>query len=119
MWFKVDAGTREEILKINGVDIDPAAHARRLALTASICPTWVQTCVFRWDGELPTQEFSDSYVAFLQKAGLEGLKGILLYGVVRQSHQPEAIHFQPLSAEELEHIAVALRKTGLTVNVSP
>ncbi|HMV61862.1 MAG TPA: radical SAM protein [Rhodocyclaceae bacterium] len=119
VWFKVDAGTREEILKINGVDIDPAAHARRLALTASICPTWVQTCVFRWDGELPTQEFSDSYVAFLQKAGLEGLKGILLYGVVRQSHQPEAIHLQPLSAEELEHIAVALRKTGLTVNVSP
>ncbi len=119
VWFKVDAGTREDILRINGVDIEPDIHGRRLALTASLCPTWVQTCVFRWDGIVPTQEFSDSYVAFLQKAGLDGLKGILLYGVARQSYQPEAIHLQPLSTEELEQIATVLRKTGLTVNVSP
>lgn len=119
VWFKVDAGTREDILRINGVDIDPDTHGRRLALTASLCPTWVQTCIFRWDGLNPTQEFSDSYVAFLQKAGLDGLKGILLYGVARQSHQPEAVHLQPLSTEELEQIAAVLRKTGLTVNVSP
>ena len=39
VWFKLDAGTEADIARINGVDIKPQAHARRLALCASLCPT--------------------------------------------------------------------------------
>ena len=119
VWFKVDGGTQEDIARINGVDIKPQAHAHRLALCASLCPTWVQTCLFRWDGASPTQAFMDAYMDILKTAGTASLKGILLYGVARPSFQPEAVHLQRLSPEELEAIATRLRDEGLAVAVSP
>ncbi|HRH73188.1 radical SAM protein [Zoogloea sp.] len=119
VWFKVDGGTQEDIARINGVDIKPQGHAQRLALCASLCPTWVQTCLFRWDGASPTQAFMDAYMDILKTAGTASLKGILLYGVARPSFQPEAVHLQRLSPEELEAIATRLRDEGLAVAVSP
>ncbi|MBS0370264.1 MAG: radical SAM protein [Proteobacteria bacterium] len=119
VWFKLDAGTQADIARINGVSIRPESHARRLALCASLCPTWVQTCMVRWDGEAPSAEFVGRYVEVLEQAGLASLKGVLLYGLARQSFQPEAIHLQQLSADELESIAGRLRQKGLAVTVSP
>lgn len=119
VWFKLDAGTQADIARINGVSIRPASHARRLALCASLCPTWVQTCMFRWDDKAPTTEFVDDYLALLEQAGLPPLKGVLLYGLARQSFQPEAVHLKQLSAAELESIAGRLRQKGLAVAVSP
>ena len=123
VWFKLDAGTAADIERINGIDVDPQTHARRLALCASLCPTWVQTCLFRWDGQLPSREQIERYLDMLDYAGIEPLKGIMLYGVARQSFQPEAIHLQQLTPGELEEIAVLVRervmKKGLTVKVSP
>ncbi|WP_079434989.1 radical SAM protein [Zoogloea sp. LCSB751] len=119
VWFKLDAGTQADIARINGVSIRPASHARRLALCASLCPTWVQTCMFRWDDKAPTTEFVDDYLALLEQAGLTPLKGVLLYGLARQSFQPEAVHLKQLSAVELESIAGRLRQKGLAVTVSP
>jgi hypothetical protein len=55
----------------------------------------------------------------LEQAGIEHLKGVLLYGVARPSMQPEAPRVSALSADELEDIAAELRKKGLTVTVSP
>lgn len=119
VWFKLDAGTQADIARINGVSIRPESHVRRLALCASLCPTWVQTCMFRWDGDVPSATFVDSYLLMLEQAGLASLQGVLLYGPARQSFQPEAIHLQPLSAEELESVADRLRQKGLAVSVSP
>lgn len=119
VWFKLDAGTEADIARINGINIRPEAHANRLKLCASLCPTWVQTCMFRWDGEAPMQEFIDSYITMLELAGMAALKGVYLYGLARQSFQPEAVHLQQLSAGELESIAGQLRQKGLAVIVSP
>ena len=119
MWFKLDAGTETDIARINGVDIKPQAHARRLALCAELCPTWVQTCLFRWDGVAPTKAFMDAYVEMLKMAGTSSLKGVHLYGVARPSFQPEAVHLQRLDPEVLEAIAKGLKDEGLTVMVSP
>ena len=119
VWFKLDAGTETDIARINGVDIKPQAHARRLALCAELCPTWVQTCLFRWDGVAPTKAFMDAYVEMLKMAGTSSLKGVHLYGVARPSFQPEAVHLQRLDPEVLEAIAKGLKDEGLTVMVSP
>lgn len=119
VWFKLDAGTQADIARINGVSIRPASHSRRLALCASLCPTWVQTCMFRWDDKTPTPKFVGDYLALLEQAGLPLLKGVLLYGLARQSFQPEAVHLKQLSAAELESIAGRLRQKGLAVTVSP
>lgn len=119
VWFKVDAGTAEGIERVNGVRLEPASVARNLARCAAACPTWVQTCMFRWDGAGPSAADIEAYLALLEMADLSRLEGVLLYGLARQSMQPEASHLSALSAEELEAIAGHMRKKGLTVRVSP
>ncbi len=119
VWFKLDAGTRAGMARINGVALDPAAVARRLERSCELCPTWVQTCMFRWDGAAPTDAELEAYLDVLRRVGPERLEGVLLYGIARPSMQPEAVHLSPLAAEELEAIAARIRKEGLTVRVSP
>ncbi len=119
VWFKVDAGEPAAIERINGVKLAPEAIARNLACCASLCPTWVQTCMFRWDGEVPSAAEIDAYVDVLVQAGVERLQGVLLYGIARPSMQPEAPRLAPLSSDELEAIAERIREKGLTVRVSP
>jgi len=119
VWFKVDAGTSEAMARINGVQLEPDAVARNLGRCAELCATWVQTCMFRWDGAVPADAEIDAYLALLEQAGLAKLQGVLLYGIARQSMQPEASHLSPLAAEELQAIARRIEKKGLTVLVSP
>ncbi|MFU2489292.1 radical SAM protein [Thauera sp. WH-1] len=119
VWFKVDAGTADGIERVNGVRLEPASVARNLARCAAACPTWVQTCMFRWDGAGPSAVDIEAYLALLELADPSRLEGVLLYGLARQSMQPEASHLSALSAEELEAIASDIRKKGLTVRVSP
>lgn len=119
VWFKVDAGDVDAIERINGVRIEPEAISRHLSICSSICPTWVQTCMFRWDGHLPAQREIDAYLDVLLGAGLKALQGVLLYGIARTSMQPEAVHLSALSLEELEAIASRIKEKGLTVRVSP
>lgn len=106
-------------MRINGVDLAPEAHARRLALCASLCPTWVQTCMVRWDDEAPSEAMMGAYLAALELAGPSALRGAHLYGLARPSLQPEAGHLQRMSGEELEQIALRIKEKGLTVVVSP
>jgi wyosine [tRNA(Phe)-imidazoG37] synthetase (radical SAM superfamily) len=119
VWFKVDGGTADAVERINGVRLEPDSVARNLARCAQLCPTWVQTCMLRWDGEPPSAADLDAYLAVLESAGIDRLQGVLLYGIARQSMQPEADRLAPLSADELETIAASMRKKGLTVRVSP
>ncbi|MDT3669533.1 MAG: radical SAM protein [Aromatoleum sp.] len=119
VWFKVDAGTKASIERINGVSLDPATVARNLAISAALCPTWVQTCMFRWDGAAPTNDDIEAYLDVLEAAGADHLRGVLLYGIARPSMQPEAVRLSPLTAVELEAIAATIAKKGLTVRVSP
>ena len=119
VWFKLDGGRAEEFMRINGVDLAPEAHARRLALCASLCPTWVQTCMARWDDEAPSEAMMGAYLAALELAGPSALRGVHLYGLARPSLQPEAGHLQRMSGEELEQIALRIKEKGLTVVVSP
>lgn len=119
VWFKVDAGTAAAIARINGVDTRPETVARRLALSARLCPTWVQTCLFRLDGQGPAEADVAAYLNLLERAGTANLQGVLLYGLARPSMQPEAARLSPLPEAELEAIGARIRKAGLTVKVSP
>ncbi|MBS0546027.1 MAG: radical SAM protein [Proteobacteria bacterium] len=118
-WFKVDGGSAATIERINGVNLAPEVVARHLACCAQLCATWVQTCMFRWDGIAPTDAELDAYLAVLRAAGFDRLRGVLLYGVARPSMQPEATRLSALAPEELEEIGARIRKQGLTVRVSP
>lgn len=119
VWFKVDAGEATAIARINGVALEPEAIVRHLSQCASLCPTWVQTCMFRWDGAPPSGRDLDAYLDVLVRVGVDKLRGVLLYGIARPSMQPEAVHLAPLGADELGAIGERIEEKGLTVRVSP
>ncbi|MDR2881631.1 MAG: radical SAM protein [Azoarcus sp.] len=116
VWFKVDAGRADAIERINGIRLVPRTIVRNLRTCTALCPTWVQTCVFRWDGLPPDDTELDAWLDVLTSAPISG---VLLYGVARPSLQPDAAHISPLSAEEFDRIAIKTKEKGLTIRVSP
>ncbi|MFO1418545.1 MAG: radical SAM protein [Methylotetracoccus sp.] len=120
-WFKLDTATREGLTRINGARIAPATVAANLTTAARLCPTFVQTCMFRLDGRNPSTAELDAYVDFLADrlgAGVP-LRGVLLYGLARPSMQADAARLSPLSEEDLQTLAERIRALGLMVRVHP
>ncbi|MCX8016944.1 MAG: radical SAM protein [Rhodocyclaceae bacterium] len=120
VWFKVDAVGPAAMRRINGVGYRPDTVQRRLLRCASLCSTWVQTCLFACDGQLPAEAELEAYLAFL-KACAGQLVGVHLYGLARPSQQPEAPRLTALPAAWLEQFAARIGAVtgGLTVRVSP
>jgi wyosine [tRNA(Phe)-imidazoG37] synthetase (radical SAM superfamily) len=119
VWFKVDGGSRDAVQRINDVQLSPRSVSERLAVCASLVPTWVQTCVVAVDGVVPGETWLRDYLAVLDAAGTERIEGILLYGLARPSQQPEAGRLSQVPANWMALVAATLRRAGLTVRVSP
>lgn len=118
VWFKVDAGTKEAIARINDVNLNPHSHIQRLENCAKVCPTFIQTCMFGLDGKTPSEPDINAYLALISEVK-DVIEGVHLYGLARQSLQPEASRLTRLSAEWLESVANRIRAMGITVFVSP
>ncbi len=118
VWFKLDAGTKEGIARINDVNINPQSHIERLKHCAEICPTFIQTCMFAMDGEPPQEDDIAAYLALISQVK-SVVQGVHLYGLARPSYQAEAPRLSRLSSEWLETVAQRIRALGLTVFVSP
>ena len=56
VWFKLDSATPAGMRAINQTRINPQKQFERLAATARLCPTWMQTCVNATDGMPPASE---------------------------------------------------------------
>ncbi len=128
VWFKLDAGSRTGMARINSVDLDPAGVIRRLRTCAHLCTTWVQTCCFRLDGQPPEDTEIAAWLDILGQArvtqGASGdnsgtLAGVHLYGLARPSLQAEAPRLGRLPAAWLEALAERVRQLGLSARVSP
>lgn len=118
VWFKVDAGTKEGIARINDVNLNPQSHIQRLKSCAAACPTFIQTCMFALDGEPPSEREITAYLALISQVK-EVVQGVHLYGLARPSLQAEAERLSRLPPEWLESVAQRIRQLGLTVHVSP
>jgi wyosine [tRNA(Phe)-imidazoG37] synthetase (radical SAM superfamily) len=121
VWFKLDSATAEGQARINGYRGGPERVRRNLRTAAGLCPTWIQTCVFALDGEPPSEAEQEAYLELVRWTRAEGLplEGVLLYGIARPSHQPEAPRLSRLPVEWLEAFAARIREAGLEVRVSP
>lgn len=118
-WFKVDAASPAAMRRINGVAYPPATVLRRLRACGALCATWVQTCLFAFDGEPPAEAELAAYLELLSQAR-ESVAGVHLYGLARPSQQLEAPRLAALPAHWLEAFARRVEnETGLTVRVSP
>ena len=120
VWFKLDSATRDGLQRINHSEISPARQFEHLKIAASLCPTWLQTCVFAFDGAAPSAVEQQAYLAMLAQVQAEQLplQGVLLYGLARPSMQPEAAQLSALPATWLETFAEQIRALGITVKVS-
>ena len=118
VWFKLDAGTKAGIARINDVTLNPESHIERLKKCAAICPTFIQTCMFGFDGAPPSEEDITAYLSLVNQVK-DVVQGVHLYGFARPSYQAEAERLSRLPEEWLEAVAQRLRALGLTVFVSP
>lgn len=120
VWFKIDRATVEGAQLINDTKINKSRIMSNLEASAKACPTWIQTCLFKLDGLHPADSDLDAYVQLIGEAVTRGIpfKGILLYGLARQSHQPESARLSKLDDGWLNAFAHRLRELGVTVNCS-
>lgn len=121
VWFKLDAGTNDGIERTNSATTTVARHLARLSIVAHLCPTYVQSCWFQRDHQLPNQLEIDKYLEALRDIRLKSvpIRGVQLYTLARQSLQPEAPTLSPVPSEWLEQLAQAIMLLGLKVDVAP
>lgn len=122
VWFKLDRASREGIRQVNNAELDPERAYANLKIAASLCPTWLQTCLFALDGEPPAEAELGAYLDLLARAKAEDvpLQGVLLYGLARPSTQPEAGRLSRLPEAWLANFAQRIRqRCGLPVKTSP
>jgi len=120
VWIKIDRASEDGIRRVNGISATPAQLARQVEIAAGLCPSWIQSCMFAWDGEPPAPEEIDAYLGFLEGllARAVPVRGVLLYGLARPSmQQPEATHLSTVPDAWLEALARRIAALGLAVSV--
>ena len=121
VWFKLDAVSDAAHARLHGEHGSAARYLGHLERAARLCPKWIQTMVVDFEGSTLAGEAEREYVEAVRQLLARGvpLRGILLYGLARESHQPEAAKLAPLPADELERLGLRLADAlGLEVRVS-
>jgi wyosine [tRNA(Phe)-imidazoG37] synthetase (radical SAM superfamily) len=120
VWFKLDSATREGRQRINSTQMSLRQARENLKLTAALCPTWLQTCIFQINNNPPSEKEVDAYLNFVHDLLQQGvpLKGVLLYGIARSSMQPEAAQLSKVSEKWLHNFSVKINTLGLLTKIS-
>jgi pyruvate-formate lyase-activating enzyme len=121
LWFKLDSATAEGQRAIHDAAPGLARVRANLRTACTLAPTWVQTCVFARRGAPPSAREQDALLAFLSRhlRAAPAPRGVLLYGLARPSHQPEAPELERLPRAWLEAFARRLEALGLEVRIHP
>jgi len=121
VWFKLDSATDAGLKNINNAGISIDRVKENLKIVSALCPTWLQTCVFKLDGELPSGNERESYLQFLLCMKKENIKvyGVLLYGLARPSMQIEAPRLSSVSEAWMSEFADEICQLGFQVKVNP
>jgi len=121
VWFKFDRALAEERQRINNTSISLKKIHHHLQIVTSLCPTWLQTCVFQINGTPPSELETNAYLKFVSSLKDEGLplKGVLLYGIARPSLQPEAAQLSQVTESWLIAYGEKIKALGLAVKLNP
>ncbi len=117
VWFKMDRGSAAAMLAVNKTAMEPTKVLANLRRCAGLAPTWVQTCWFACDGELPDDGEEAAYLGLLAQAA-DVIHGVHLYGLARPSCQPEAGRLSAVSAEVLATLAEKITGLGIRAVIS-
>lgn len=118
VWFKMDAFSKEGHLRLNHFTTTMAARLQQLAKAASLCPTFIQSCLFAYQGK-PTETI-ENYLLGLKtiKAANIPIQGVLLYAPIRPSHQVEAKDITLLPPDFFEELAACIKALGFAVKIA-
>ncbi|SOD19436.1 radical SAM protein [Nitrosomonas ureae] len=121
VWFKFDRALATARQYINNTSISLRKINDHLRITTSLCPTWLQTCVFQINAMPPAEEEIVAYLNFLQQLinNKIPLKGVLLYGIARPSLQPEAVQLSTVDESWLSAYAKRIEALGIAVKINP
>lgn len=120
IWFKLDSASREGRLRINNTRMSLKQVRENISLSAAICPTWLQTCVFNLNGQPPSEKEINAYLEFVENLLNEGapLQGVLVYSIARPSLQPESKFLSQVDQDWFDLFCNRIRKLGLVVKPS-
>lgn len=121
VWFKLDSVTRSGRALINNTHMSLSRMRTNLLLATSLCPTWLQSCMFQID-DMPLSEAEvDAYLRFVAELLRDGapLKGVMIYGLARKSMQPESPRLTKVSQGWMESLGAEIQAMGLEVKISP
>jgi wyosine [tRNA(Phe)-imidazoG37] synthetase (radical SAM superfamily) len=120
IWFKLDSGTDDGLKNINNAGLSIERVKENLKIVSALCPTWLQTCVFKLDDELPSMNECESYLQFLATLKEENIEvnGVLLYGLARPSMQIEAPRLSAVSEVWMNDFAEEIKQLGFKTKVS-
>ena len=120
IWFKFDRALPDERQRVNNTQISLNKIRNHIALAASYCPTWLQTCVFQLNGAPPSEQETTAYLDFVSSLIQDNirLQGVLLYGLARPSFQPEAMQLNNVSVAWLKTFGEKIEALGLAVNLN-
>jgi wyosine [tRNA(Phe)-imidazoG37] synthetase (radical SAM superfamily) len=120
VWFKLDRATDSGLHEINNAAFSVERLQQNLGIAVKHCSLWIQTCLFALDGQSPSVADWQVYLSMLKVFKDEEHQplGVLLYGLARQSLQPEALRLERLSEVKMEHYAETIRTLGYEVKVS-
>jgi wyosine [tRNA(Phe)-imidazoG37] synthetase (radical SAM superfamily) len=119
VWYKLDSATEEGAARMNNSRAGIERSRSNLISAAALCPTWIQTMMLAFDGREPSADEQAAYLAFVRALVVDKVpvQGVLLYGLARESHQPEAEQLSALSRAWLEAFARQIEAQGMPVRL--
>ena len=119
-WFKLDSVTQTGRLRINNTRASLQRMRENLQTAASLCPTWLQTCVFKLKGVHPDIHETDAYISFVRTLLQEGtrIQGVLLYTLARPALQPESSDLSKVDPDWIKTFADKIQMLGIPVKTA-
>lgn len=119
VWFKFDSATDVGRTLFNNAAQSVEKAMNNIKLSAELCSTKLQTCVFGFRDAGFSENEQSAYLDAIKVIGATTtVRQILLYTLARSSMQPEAAELSALPHERMEAFAEKIRRLGFTVSVS-
>ena len=121
VWFKIDRASSEGMEAVNQVHLPLSRVEKNLAICLDLVPTWIQTCLFTWNGAPPNEKDATAFIRLMNKLAhsRHPPRGILLYSLARPSHQPDADLLGKIPLDWAESFRQELLALGLEVRLNP